>query len=248
MTTYAWFVRGQAHSAMARVSMAAVRRVDRSATLVVATDDPEVTVPDAQMVRFEPGLPMMVANIEAQLHVLAPRRSDVWFLDTDVLLLREPPHLNDGEICITWRDNLGGKLSDIKEVDVMPYNFGVVGIKPGLRTIEAWLWTRERIRVMSPHLQDWYGNQVALAGLAGPRPIDGEATDLRSIPWKMSEPGPSVAVRKIPGDTWNYTPAEPDEDISARAALHFKGHSRGLMAGYAIGLGLDWPTNLEIAA
>jgi hypothetical protein len=244
MTACAWFVRGQHHAALAGVAIAAAKKADRNIVPYVATDDAAVTVPGARMVRFAPGLPLMVANVQAQLEVLWMHRTPVWFLDTDVLLLKPLPELWEEQIAVTWRDNLGGKLKDADNqtvADIMPYNFGVLGVHPGPRVMEAFIWMRERVRQMAPNLRDWYGNQVALASLAGPRPDSGERVDERRIPWALTDPWPTVKVRKLPCETWNYTPADAEEDISARGALHFKGHSRPLMALYADRLGLEWP-------
>lgn len=242
--TIAYFIRGQKHARLADVSIAAARKVMPAAHFQVATDDPEVTVAGAEMVRFDPGLPLMVANLEAQLQILWRHRTPVWFLDTDVLLVKPLPELWDEQIAVTWRDNLGGKLKDdpdeLQVVATMPYNFGVIGVQPGPRVIEAFLWMRERVRVMNPDLQRWYGNQLALASLAGPRPASGEAIEQRRIPWSLTLPWPSVTVRKLPGEVYNYTPAEVDEDLTERVALHFKGHSRALMEQYAARLGLPW--------
>jgi hypothetical protein len=201
------------------------------------------------MVRFAPGLPLMVANVQAQLEVLWQHRTPVWFLDTDVLLLKPLPELWEEQLVVTWRDNLGGRLKDADNQTVahaMPYNFGVMGVHPGPKVFEAFVWLRERVRQMQPQLRDWYGNQVALAALAGPRPDEGERTDTRAIPWMLTEPSPSLTVRKIPCETWNYTPADADEDVTEKGALHFKGHSRPLMSLFATRLGLEWP--MEAAA
>jgi hypothetical protein len=242
VTTYAWFVRGQKHAAMAQISMAAVRKVNKGVECVVATDEPDLMVPGAQMVRFEPGLPMMVANIEAQLQVLHKRMDAVVFLDTDVLFLKPFPDQLDQAITVTWRDTVGGVIQDIPGgvADAMPYNYGVIGVLPGPRTIEAFVWMRERVRRMSPGLQKWWGNQIALASLCGPRPQDGDVTETRYIPWLLYEQGLPVNIRKIPGSIWNYTPTAEGEDLSERGAVHFKGHTRGWMKGYVERLDLPW--------
>ncbi len=244
MTTFAWYVRGKKHAKLAQTSMAAVRRVVKNAALVVATDDPDVTVPGAEMVRFNGGLPLMVANIEAQIQVLHRNIDGVVFLDTDVLFQRPFPVQTKDTITVTWRDTVGGKIEDMPGgvADVMPYNYGVIGVLPGARTIEAFIWMRERVRKMAPHMQLWWGNQVALASLCGPRPTDSsDVTEVRYIPWLTTAPGLPVMIHKIPGSIWNYTPRSEDEDVSERGAIHFKGHTRKWMAGYAARLKLPWP-------
>ena len=250
MTNVVWFVRGEQHAALCQVSMAAAKRADPKSVCYVVTDEADLTVPGAKMLRFEPGLPMMVANLEAQLTALWHLRTPTWFIDTDVLMLKPFPEIWDEQLVVTWRDNIGGKLNKPENdlvADVMPYNYGVMGVLPGPRTTEGFLWMRERVRRMTPHLRDWYGNQLALAALAGPRPKTGEATDLRRIPWSLTDPWPPLKVRKIPGEVWNFTPAEADEDVTERGALHFKGHARKLMPEFAKRLALNWPFAEEAA-
>jgi hypothetical protein len=240
---YCWFVRGQEHSALCQVSMASVRKADHKAVCHVVTDDPKVGVTGAQMIRFEPGLPMMVANLEAQLQMLGSYLGEqVVFLDTDVLFLKPfPRHYEEG-LVVTWRKTVGGKITDIPGgvAEVMPYNFGVLSAVSGLRTIEAFIWMRERVRKMDPRLQVWWGNQIALASLCGPTPDSGEVTDVRRIPWLLPEPGMPVRVRKLPGSIWNYTPGDEAEDLTGRGAVHFKGHTRPWMKTVAERLALPW--------
>ena len=113
MTSYAWFVRGAKHAALAQTSMAAVRRADPQARLIVATDEAGLVVPGAEMVRFAPGLPLMVANVEAQLTVMWSHRTPVWFIDTDVLILKPLPEQREEGITVTWRDTVGGEIEDM---------------------------------------------------------------------------------------------------------------------------------------
>jgi hypothetical protein len=242
MTSYAWFVRGEKHAALAQTSMAAVRRADPQARLIVATDEAGLVIPGAEMVRFAPGLPLMVANVEAQLTVMWSHRTPVWFIDTDVLILKPMPEQWEEGITVTWRDTVGGEIEDMPGgvAEVMPYNYGVIGVLPGPRVIEAFLWVRERIRRMSPQLQLWWGNQIALAAFCGQRPETPESEEFRPIPWRIEEPGPQVRVRKIPGEIWNYTPRAIDEDLSAKGAIHFKGHTRPWMKPVAESLQLNW--------
>lgn len=238
---YSWFVRGQKHSALCQVSMQAVKKMSPGAKLIVSTDDRSLTIPGAEMVYFPSGLPLMVANLEAHLAVLDRVKEFVVFLDTDVLFQKPFPFIG-GEVVVTHRDTVGGVLEDVPGgvQDTMPYNFGVLGVASSLRGIESWLWMRERIRKMSSHLQDWWGNQLALAALCGPRPETDMVLESRRIPWQMSNPGPEVLIGKIPGNIWNYTPRSEDEDLSEKGAIHFKGHTRPWMKPCAERMGLTW--------
>ena len=207
--------------------MQAVKKADPGAHLIVATDDHKLEIPGAEMVYFAPGLPLMVANIEAQLEVLHKTNEFVVFLDTDVLFLKPFPYYPGGDFVVTHRNTVGGVIEDVPGgvADFMPYNYGVLGFTPSVRSIESLLWIRERVRKMSSSLQDWWGNQIALAALCGPRPETEYSTELRKIPWQMSCPGPEVEIHKIPGNVWNYTARSEDEDLSEKGAVHFKGHT-----------------------
>lgn len=242
MTTYIWFVRGAKHAAMCRTSVESVKKADSTARCFVWTDEVsrDWSVEGAEIQSFNSGAaPLMVANVDAQLHALYYHAACV-FLDTDILLLKPLP--SAGELTVTWRDHVlvsdeGEKLEGIAAT--MPYNYGVLRAQ-GLGGIEAFMWMRERIRKMHPQQQKWYGNQLALAELAGPRPACGVQIDSRRIPWLLHAPSTLLTVGKIPCEFYNYTPQSIDEDVSTRSVLHFKGKKRELMEPFAKKLGLGW--------
>lgn len=245
---YVWFVRGEAHALMCETSIASVRRIDSYADVHIYTDDP-ITWPISGggiYHSMEPGAPIMMANLEAQVRSIYDTRpgEHVMFLDTDVLLLQPPEtDLFQFDLAVTWRDHAlvgedGQKITAI--ADAQPYNYGVIIATAGFPAVEAFFWMRERVRRMSSSLKQWYGNQVALASLCGPRPESGSQLDVRTIPWSPVLRGNSVRVLKIPCELANYTPQEEGEDTKHRAALHFKGKKRYLMGPYARAMGLPW--------
>lgn len=244
MTTYVWFVRGAEHAAMCKTSTEAVLRADGSANILIMTDDIKYREYGIQATYFDSrGAPIMLANLEAQCQALfAPASNGKFvFLDTDVLLLGEIPQV--GQLTVTWRDSVyaseeGEKVSGV--ATTMPYNYGVIAATFSQPTIEAFTWMRERVRKMQDSQQQWYGNQLALAELCGPRPVVGTSVGVRQIPWLLHEPSTFLSVGKIPCELYNYTPQAVGEDVGKRYALHFKGKARGLMKGYAEQLGLGW--------
>jgi hypothetical protein len=250
MTTYVWFVRGATHAAMCKTSIESVLRADPGAARLVVTDELSrewsigtehalVTVTSVQ-----PSAPIMVANIEAQIHALMNGGKDYCFLDTDVLLLKPIPQV--GDLTVTWRDHV--MVADDTEEKIeglaasMPYNYGVMRARYSQATVEAFIWLRERVRRMHPQQQQWYGNQLAMTELAGPRPAVGTQIDTRRIPWQLAKPSTLLAVGKIPCELYNYTPRIANEPLigEPKHALHFKGKRRHLMADYAKLLGLGW--------
>lgn len=254
MTTYCYYIRGAKHAAMARTSIESVRKADSGAQVMVMTDE----LPgqkqwdlDAPTWFIAPGMPIMLANLEAQLTALFLVRpdTDIAFLDADILLLESLSSIAD--ISVTWRDHVRVIGEDKVEgiAGTMPYNYGVILAKPGQATVEAFIWLRERVRRMCEQHQQWYGNQLALAELAGARPESGLRVDKRRIPWTLTEYGNEISIAKLPCERYNYTPAVVGEAIHGkRSVLHFKGHSRALMESYAKRLGLGWYGEADVRA
>jgi hypothetical protein len=229
---------------MCRQSIASVRKIDARARCFVVTDEaqPQWDV-GVGLYHIEPGRPIMLANLEAQVVALgvAIPNEPVVFLDTDVLLVRPLP-IHQADLLVTWRDHVG--VVDEEKIEgvaaQMPYNYGVMVAEPNARVLEAFIWMRERVRKMHSGYKQWYGNQLALAELCGPKPAEDEpAITPRSIPWSVSSvPGYGISVARVPCETFNYTPQAADEDISTKVALHFKGKRRELMPHYAARLGV----------
>lgn len=246
MPTYAWFVRGDTHARMCRHSMASVWKADPTARCVVITDEFEPTwgaIVDGELIYITPDLPMMMANIEAQIAAFS-RVEDaggLWFLDTDILLRAPLPKI-ETDLVVTWRDHVavaedGEKVEGVAAE--MPYNYGVMGFSTGIGALEALIFIRERIRKMGANHRQWYGNQLALAELVGAPPKDlTEKRVYRHIPWSLTEGGKVVSIDRLPCEGFNYTPKSADDDVSFKTALHFKGKARGLMQGFAERMGV----------
>lgn len=252
--TYAWFVRGAAHAAMCRTSIESVKKADAAARCIVVTDEPSQSweIPGAALYHIAPGMPIMLANLEAQVTAMSVAWTEndesLTLLDTDTLLLKPLPCF--GDIAFTWRDSIGldeegEKVEGI--ADRMPYNYGVIVARPGIRSFEALIWLRERIRSMHESSQKWYGNQLAAVELAGRRPERGSQLAPRTIPWRLTSHGKSLQVGKLPCETFNYTPQKANEDVSEKYVLHFKGGKRALMEGYARQLGIGWYQEMKAA-
>lgn len=245
---YSYFVRGATHAAMCRTSIESVKRFESDARFIVMTDEGERnwSIPEASVHVFDSGMPIMLANLEAQCQALfqVSYGEAVTFLDTDILLLEALPVIPGSHLTITWRDHVLKNDEDEKIEGIasaMPYNYGVMRAVSCYRTQEAFIWMRERIRKMHEGHQKWYGNQLALHELAGPRPSEGMRVDSRRIPWTLTNHGNAVCIAKIPGERWNWTPSKVGERLhGVRSAIHFKGRARGLMESYAKRLELKW--------
>lgn len=238
---------------MARTSIMAARRAEPTATLIVVTDDGPLpkNYPSVIQLRVgfdEPRMPIMLANLEAQIAALSYAQGhecrQITFLDTDTILLK-PIDQKDaaGIVNFTWRDHVmvdddGEKVAGFAKR--MPYNYGVVVAWPSLSALEVFIWMRERIRAMHPTHQQWYGNQIAAAEFAGAAPKAGIDVVSRRIPWRLTQFGKVITVGKLPCETYNYTPQKLDEDVSGKYVLHFKGKRRPLMPYYADRFDLPW--------
>jgi hypothetical protein len=250
--TYVWFVRGAKHAAMALTSIASVRKTEHGGVrCVVVTDEPKRDWDlgnAARMLVIEPGQPIMLANLDAQVNALfdVAHGGQVIFLDTDIILLQQLPCLAD--LTITWRDHVGIKDDEKVEgvASLMPYNYGVVVARKNDQVLETFIWMRERIRKMHSQYQQWYGNQLALVELAGHRPKEDIGFDLKRIPWTLTSKGRRVSISKVPGSIYNFTPESINDDVSEKAALHFKGHSRELMGEFAKRFELPWVTEDQV--
>jgi hypothetical protein len=152
--TYVWFVRGAKHAAMALTSIASVRKTEHGGVrCVVVTDEPKRDWDlgnAARMLVIDPGQPIMLANLDAQVNALfdVAHGGQVIFLDTDIILLKQLPCLAD--LTITWRDHVGIKDDEKVEgvASLMPYNYGVVVARKNDQVVETFIWMRERIRKM----------------------------------------------------------------------------------------------------
>lgn len=240
-TVYCFFVRGEKHAAMCRTAIQSIRAVDVLSGILVMTDEESPTWDvDAQVIKIPPGMPIMLANIEAQVAALIACHSQypnqetrVMFLDTDILLLK--PFTTDADILVTWRDSVGEADGEKVEgvAGRMPYNYGVIIARADRPAIEAFIWLRERVRKMHDGHKKWYGNQLALAELCGPRPTEGTRTDERTIPWMLTESGMTLTVEKVPCERYNWTPQRAGEYMEGKYVAHFKGGARALMESYA---------------
>src|ERR1044071_3207114 len=162
MTTYAYWIRGRAFAELAAKSIESVRRVDKDARFMVVTDDPpevigeEVFSPwggafsdDVEIYLIGRGhRPAMVANLDAQIEVLARSTfgDRVLFLDADTLLLQPFPWTH-ADIHATWRTQVNG---DAEMARLQPWNYGVLGVNVNSATTEALIWLRARILRMTP--------------------------------------------------------------------------------------------------
>lgn len=231
-TSYCFWLRGEAHAELAKLSIESVHKIDPGARVYAYTDEPDTTphVPGALRCVLPSGRPAMVANLDAQISLLGtiPYGDRVLFLDADTLMREAFPWDNSSDLYVTWRDHVNGDREMAKH---QPINYGVLGCVSNARTFEAFLWLRARILQMAPKHQLWYGNQLAIADLVtGWRQPHSEAR----IRWTLTDTGTAISVRALPCETWNYSPNAENEDVTGKGILHLKGDRKDLMQHYAV--------------
>jgi hypothetical protein len=126
---------------------------------------------------------------------------DALVLDTDVIVQADLSHVFSlpFDIGLTWRD---GPIFDPDGNDltrIMPYNCGVMFH----RNPDFW---RSCLEWCEGKPVGWYADQLAVAAVA-----------------------PKFDTLRLHCDNFNYTPRKPDEDVSKRLAVHYKGKRKAWM-------------------
>jgi len=126
---------------------------------------------------------------------------EVLALDTDVIVAGDlrPVFGLPFDVALTWRD---GPILDPAGNDltkIMPFNCGVMWS----RSAEYWETCLRWCDIND--VSGWYEDQLAVAHVRG------------------------FDVLKLHCDNFNYTPLSPDEDVSRRLAIHYKGKRKSWM-------------------
>jgi hypothetical protein len=230
MRTYCYWIAGEEYAKYAAFSVASVRKADPDAAiLVVARDEPWLDWwgNSTAVIKITPG-PLMLENLRAQIMGMHHcKNSDEFvFLDVDTVLLRPFPAFHT-DLAVTWRRTIRDKAGNMADAGAMPYNYGVLGVKPTLGGFEALYWIRNRIMQMNDRFQQWYGNQLALRHLVGD--LGEEPESVRYVHLR-DQP---VSITLFPCEEWNYTPYDADENLDGKGILHFKGQMKEAMRDFA---------------
>lgn len=135
----------------------------------------------------------------------ASQPPETLFLDTDCVVQEDLSKVfdNDFDVALTFKSSRFACFTDEKGVKhLMPFNGGVsFSRKP-----EFWSEILSNVRTMTePLMRGWWGGQVTLSNLA------------QSGRYK---------VHVLDAERYNYTPKTPDEDLSDKAIVHYKGGHR----------------------
>lgn len=173
-------------------------------------------MPDVEIHQFTDDVSPLLAGIDGSQRIggnmpMAVRRmthhanaeGDWLFVDTDIVIRRDVRHVFDEpfDVALTNRD--GTITNEARYAEVMPYNIGVVFS----RCPEFWRDIIFGIGTMPPALQEWEGDQRAVAALM-----------------RMDH---GFNVKILPGHTYNYPPRGPaDPRMDDAAILHYKGNRK----------------------
>lgn len=220
ITKICYFTELQDHVDMIAMS-AETARMHYAEVPIYILSSKQLEVPEGiGLMRFpEAGrMPLMTANLWLQQQAIwMLNGSDLLFLDPDILLQgRLSNNMLPAELVITNRRPVD------KLFQTQPYNFGVIGVQACQNTYDAWSWMVYRCNKLAGRYQKWYGNQVALRELCGPRVTSG-------LPYEADFGFFNLQILQLDGERYNYTPESLTEDLSDKVILHFKGERKDMM-------------------
>jgi hypothetical protein len=164
--------------------------------LVQMTDERTPAVPGADAVVRLPwdGERLMTYRLQH----LAALAEPALIVDTDVMFLRDVRDVWEREfdVALTRRTGPAPDPNGVDLAEVMPYNTGVMFS----RSQAFWQRCHELCLGFPPEVQRWYGDQYAVRFAA-----------------------PEFKVLELAVDPYNYSPSSPDEDVSQKYVVHYKG-------------------------
>lgn len=196
--------------AMAQLMIAAVKCVMPDLTLMQLTDLETARLPDVNAVQRLDLAEDFIAWRLAHLIQLPPQ--DVLLLDYDVIVRRDLTHVFAlaFDLCLTRRDEADTTVTR-ELLKCCPHNAGVMFQKASGHPFWSEVLTLYRA---NPDRDGWLDGQMAIEHALARTDLD---------------------VCDLPCVLYNYTPIAPDEDLSGKFAVHYKGsHKRWLIGDLAL--------------
>lgn len=194
-----------AHVDLAAQLIRSVRRTMPDAEIVHFTDEVTRAIVGVDRVLRLGGGPVALACVDAYA---AAGPGDWLFVDTDVVVRQDVRDVWAQAFDIAVADRAGTMKPHepgSKFMALHPYNKGAVFS----RSPAFWRAAAARLRTMPDYRQRWMGDQLAMN------------EEIASGQW-------SVAV--LP-NRYNYPPRTPEEDVSDKAIVHFKGSRKKWVLG-----------------
>lgn len=201
-------------------ALTAIETKAPSARRIILSDETTQFSPElsAEILRrpFDPSL-LMYERLLSQLDYLRSRptgRATI-FLDTDVLVNRNPSEVFSWnfDIGLTWRKDHSA-----------PFNGGLIFVGPGSRGLAFLLQVQHCYSSLPNHFKAWWGDQFSLAVVAGYDAFRSRTTN------GVEVAGARIAYLSC--EEFNFTPEGPEEDVSGKFFLHFKGPRKYLIPHY----------------
>lgn len=191
-----------AHRQSAARAIASVRQAMPDVPIAHLTDATSASLDGVDRVIRAPVVPDRIALACLDLYAAAGA-GDWLFLDTDTVVQADVLHVFLRSFDVAVASRVGTLLPHelgTKFMDRMPHNKGVVFS----RAPQFWIDAGAHLRTCHVKQQQWMGDQRAMCDVI--------ATG-------------RYAVEVLP-NAYNYPPQRPDEDVSRKAILHYKGPSR----------------------
>lgn len=196
---------------LAEIMVKSVRAAMPAVEIVQMTDTKTLPIAGVDTVtRLKLPYPWLM---QFRLEHFRQQAPDVLFLDTDIIMLRDPREaFTDCDIALTQRTGpiyLDGK--DI--VQDMPFNTGVMYSN----NVSFWDECFKHSWELSEGLKHWFGDQMAVKAIAQSDRFN---------------------VKYLTCDEYNYSPSHVDEDLSGKYIAHMKGERKKFMPTIAKRMGL----------
>lgn len=186
-----------------------VRRHMPDVEIVQMTNKASPNVPDVDT-RIEAEAPEGMLFPEYRMnhlaHIAEMYGSEPWVsLDTDIIVQEDLRPVFDQPFDVALTRRYGPIImSGVDIVPEQPYNGGVMFSK----CADFWRDARDWCPKLNEQHSKWIGEQICIAEVAKTGKYN---------------------VLELPCDRWNYSPELPDEDVSAKAIVHYKGARKNWM-------------------
>jgi len=202
------------HSARERLGNATLVQLSDTKTPALAGVDTVLRDERFALAEF----PLSVNRLRRLYIESAQFNEDTVFADTDVLFNGPLDEVfdQDFDVGLTWREGY----------PKMPFNLGVIFVRPGCAALAFWRTLEHRITQRDRAERAWFGAQLALPEMLGNPHLDGTFARTRNLCWADTK------VRLFPCTRYNYTPLSWPEPVDERLVLHFLGEFKKHMRKY----------------
>lgn len=204
----------EGHLGIASLAIEAIRRHMPGTVIHHLTDLQSAPLSGVDHVRRHPIEKLMLGRLDHYTEL----EGDWLFLDTDIIVQRNVQAVFEQpfDVAVTDRPERERVILDDKLLDTMPYNSGVIFS----RCPEFWRAAALAARTLRERFHDWLGDQWAIN--------------------KVIRQTSQFRILVLPGEQYNYIPVSAQDDVSQKAAVHYKGHRKAYLLGDQVSMGRRW--------